>query len=79
MKLSEKRFFVFDCLVSDKDGKQHPAVMYGYESEQAIYDVLVITKAWNDKETVYKTNLKVSDKTKYHEAVEKYYHLNGGA
>ena len=75
MKLSEKRFFVINCLVADNDGTEYPVVIHGYESEHAIYDVLVITKALNNKETVYKTNLRVSDKTKYHEAIEKYYNL----
>jgi hypothetical protein len=77
VKLSDERFNSFGCLVRDKDDKNklHPAMLYCYESVKALYDVLVITREVNDKETIYKTNLKVSEKNKYHEAIEKYYNL----
>ena len=52
VKLSDERFNKFDCLVADKDGNKLCATLYCYESVKALYDVLVITKSVNDKETI---------------------------
>lgn len=42
MNLAKDRFYSRDHFVLDRDGNQHPAKTYGYETYKTMYDITVV-------------------------------------
>ncbi len=70
MTLTTKQFNKTDCRISLYTSKPINGMIYSYESDRNLYDVVVL-----DSIVIYMINCKVSDKHIIHKDIEVYYNI----